>query len=158
MAIHCDERTGPVSIHMVENRSGIHPGLRWATMAWMGVAIAIAGLALFRSLWLVSLFELAMLTALIRAFEVHRRRQPVRERLTLERGEMHHDIVSAGRIDRCSIARPFCRAEVRPGGKGLVLVDHSLRRTVGDCLCEREREQLADLLARHGVRCRTVAR
>jgi uncharacterized membrane protein len=157
MAIHRNEQTGPVSIHMVENRSGIRPGLRWATMAWLGVAITVAGVALLRGFWLMAVFEVAMLAGLVCAFEAHRGRQPVHERLTLERGELRHEIIAAGRINRCSIARAFCRAEFSPGGQ-LVLSDHSLSRRVGDCLCERERRQLADLLTRHGVRCSTAVR
>ena len=158
MTLRCYERPSLVSIVMVADRSTVPPGLRCAVMIWMAIVMAIAAWALWLGFWPVTLFVMAMPLALATALGAHRGRRPSRECLTLDRGELHHDVITAVGVNRCSMVRPLCCLPISHGGGDLLLVDRNASRVVGSCLRDSERTELAKLLLLYGVRCRSVVR
>jgi uncharacterized membrane protein len=134
-------------IEMTENRSSVAVGARRAVMAWAASAVALSDVLLLLGAWLVALFELAMMAGLCAALEAHGRRLPRRERLTFERGLIHHEVVDAsGRISRRSLAQPICRIELGRGDAHLALIAFGGSARIGACLGAVERRQLALLL------------
>lgn len=154
MTLNCYEQPGLVTIAMEENRSAGHPVLRWAVMGWMGLVFVIAGVTLVHGAWLVAVFEVVMPLSLMVALDAHRRIQPAHELLTLRRGQVYHEVITATGVNRRSMVLLFCRLERPRRGDNLLLVDRVASRVIGRCLCEHEREELILILSRHGVRCR----